>query len=185
MVLVERWLTSSVEDRESVFISRRYVMPGSFILLLYWNWCSYRLEMGVSRNLWIVVKDVKPLDVYDVECEMAMDSMQGKCASFWVDLGYTNLFCIPEVTSLFFSCCDSVLGDSLQFHHGNRSSLPLWLWTRNSSAHNSGESGLIWRRRGSLMSFLELRQAHGVYSRVTAGMAIWNSGLFSEVRTPA
>ena len=28
---------------------------------------------------------------------------------------YTNLFCIPEVTSVFFSCCDSVLGDSLQF----------------------------------------------------------------------
>ena len=32
----------------------------------------------------------------------------------WVDLGYTNLFCIPEVTSVFFSCCGSVLGDSLQ-----------------------------------------------------------------------
>ena len=33
--------------------------------------------MGVSGNLWIVVKDVKPLVVYDVECEMAMDSMKG------------------------------------------------------------------------------------------------------------
>ena len=41
----------------------------------------YRLEMGVSGNLGIVVKDVKPLVVYDVECEMAMDSMKGKCAS--------------------------------------------------------------------------------------------------------
>ena len=37
--------------------------------------------MGVSGNLWIFEKDVKPLDVYDVECEMAMDSMKGKCAS--------------------------------------------------------------------------------------------------------
>ena len=27
-------------------------------------------------------------------------------------MGYTNLFCILEVTSEFFSCCDSVLGDS-------------------------------------------------------------------------
>ena len=81
--------------------------------------------MGVSRNLWILVKDVKPLVVYDVESEMAMDSMKGKCASSCVDLGYTNLFCIPEVTSVFFSCCDSVLGDSLQFHHGNRDSLRL------------------------------------------------------------
>ena len=150
----------------------------------FWNLCSFILEMGVSGNLWIVVKDVKPLVVYDVECEMAMDSKKGKCASSWVDLGYTNLFCNPEVSSVFFSCCDSVLGESLQFHHGNRSSVPLWLETRNSSACNSGESGLILRRGGSLMSFLELRQASGVYSRVTAGMDIWNSGLFSEVRTP-
>ena len=37
--------------------------------------------MGVSGNLCIVVKDVKPLVVYDVECEMVMDSMKGKCAS--------------------------------------------------------------------------------------------------------
>ena len=67
--------------------------------------------MGVSGNLWIVVKDVKPLLVYDVECEMAMDSMKGKCPSSCVDLGYTNLLCFPEVTSVFFSCCDSLLGD--------------------------------------------------------------------------
>ena len=153
-------------------------------MFLYRNSCSYRLQMRVSGNLWIVVKDIKPLLVYDVECEMAMDSMNGKRASSWVDLGYTNLFCIPEVTSVFFSCCDSVLVDSLQFHQGNRGSLLLWLRTRNSSAQNSGESGLILRRVGSLMSFLELRQAPGVYSRVTAGMDIWNSGLFSEIRTP-
>ena len=81
--------------------------------------------MGVSGNLWIVVKDVNPLVFYDVECEMAMDSMKGKCASSLFDLGYTNLFCIPEVTSVFFSCCDSVLGYSLQLHQGNRGSLRL------------------------------------------------------------
>ena len=182
-MLVERWLTSSVEDRESALISRRYEVPGSFILLLYWNWCSYRLEMGFSGNFWILVKDVKPLVVYDVECEMAMDSMKWKCASSWVDLGYTNLFCILEVTSVFFSCCDSVLGDSLQFHQGNQGSLRLWLGTWNSSAWKAGESGLILQRGGSLMCLLELRQAPGVYSRVTAGMAFWNSGLFSDVRT--
>ena len=37
--------------------------------------------MGVSENLWNVVKDVKLLVVYDVEREMAMDSMKGKPAS--------------------------------------------------------------------------------------------------------
>ena len=183
-MLVERWLTSSVEDRESALISRRYGVPGSFILLLYWNWCSYRLEMRVSGNLSIVVKDVYPLVVYDVECEMAMDSMKVKCASSWVELGYTNLFCILEVTSVFFSCCDSVLGDSLQFHQGNRGSFRLWLGTWKSSVWNAGESGLMLQRGGSLISFLELRQAPGVYFRVTAGMAFWNSGLFSDVRTP-
>ena len=34
------------------------------------------------------------------------------------------------------------------------------------------------------MGFLELRQKPGEYSRGTAGMAIRNSTLFSEVRTP-
>ena len=128
--------------------------------------------MGVSVNLWIVVKDVKPLVVSDVEFEMAMDSMKGKCASSLVDLGYTHLFCIPELTSVFLSCCDNVLGDSLQFHQGNRGSLRLSLGTQNSSAQKAGESGLILQRGGSLMNFLELRQAPGVYSRVSAGMAI-------------
>ena len=34
------------------------------------------------------------------------------------------------------------------------------------------------------MGFLDLRQERGVYSQVTAEMAIRNSTLFSEVRTP-
>ena len=179
---VERSLTSSVEDRESALISRRYRVPGSFILLLYWNWCSYRLDKGVSGNLWIVVKDIKPL-VYDVECQMAMHSMKGKCASSWVDLGYTNLFCIPEVPSVFFSWPDSVLGDSLEFNQANRGSLCVSLRIRNCSARNAGESGLISRRGWSLMGFLELWKEREVYSRVTAGMSIRNSSLFGEIRT--
>ena len=43
--------------------------------------------------------------------------------------------------------------------------------------------GLISWRGGSVMGFLELRQARGVYSRVTTGMPILNGSLFSEVRT--
>ena len=179
---MERCLTSSFEDRELALISRRNGVPGFFILLLYWNWCSYRLEMSVSGNLWIVVKDVKTLVVYDVEWEMAMDSMKGKCASPWVDLRYTNQFCVPEETSVFFSSCDSLVGDSLVLNQANRRSLCVWLGKRNCSACNAGESGLISWRWGSLMGFLELRQEPGVYSRVTAGMSIRNSSLFIEVR---
>ena len=36
-VLVEIWLTSSVKDRESALILRRYGVHGAFLQLLYWN----------------------------------------------------------------------------------------------------------------------------------------------------
>ena len=42
----------------------------------------------------------------------------------------------------------------------------------------------ISRRGLCVMGFLELWRERWVYSRVTAGMTIWNSTLFSEVRTP-
>ena len=37
--------------------------------------------MGISGNVCIVEKDVKPLVVYDVERGLATEPMQGKCAS--------------------------------------------------------------------------------------------------------
>ena len=54
---------------------------------------------------------------------MVMEPMQWKLASSQFDLGHTDLFFIPEVTSVFFSSCDSVLGDSLEFNQANRGSL--------------------------------------------------------------
>ena len=54
---------------------------------------------------------------------MVMEPIQGKLASSQFDLGYTELFCHPEVTSVFFSSCDSVVGDSLEFNQANRGSL--------------------------------------------------------------
>ena len=53
--------------------------------------------------------------MYDVKRRMAMETMQGKWASSRVDLGYTELVGIPAVTSVFFSSCNSLLGDSLEF----------------------------------------------------------------------
>ena len=38
--------------------------------------------------------------------------MKGKWASSRVDLGYTKVFCIPELTAVFLSSSDSGLGDS-------------------------------------------------------------------------
>ena len=54
---------------------------------------------------------------------MVMERMQGKSASPQFDLGHTNLFCVPDMTSVFFSSCDSVVGDSLEFNQANRGSL--------------------------------------------------------------
>ena len=83
---------------------------------------------------------------------------------------------------MFFSSCDSLVGDSLEFNQANRGSLCVCLGKHNCSGHNAGESGLVSPGGESLMGFLVLRQEPGVYSRVTAGMSIRNSSLFIEVR---
>ena len=66
---------------------------------------------------------VMPLVLYDEDRGMVMEPMQGKLASSQFDWGHTDLFCIPEVTSVFFLSCDSVVGDSLEFNQANRGSL--------------------------------------------------------------
>ena len=76
--------------------------------------------MGVSGNLCRFLKEVKPLVLYAVEHGIAKEQMREKWASSCVDFGYTELFCIPELTSEFISSCDSVLGDSLVFYQENR-----------------------------------------------------------------
>ena len=66
---------------------------------------------------------MKPLVLYAVEHGIAMEQMKGKWASSCVDFGYTELFCITELTSEFISSSDSVLGDSRVFYQENRGSL--------------------------------------------------------------
>ena len=66
---------------------------------------------------------IKPLDLYDEDHEVDMEPMQGKLASSQFDLGHTDLFCVSEVTSVFFSSSDSVVGDSLEFSQANRGCL--------------------------------------------------------------
>ena len=65
------------------------------------NWCSSRLETGVSGNLWSCLKEVKPLVIYDVERGMALEPMNVKPASSTFDFGYTEIFRVPVVTSVF------------------------------------------------------------------------------------
>ena len=54
---------------------------------------------------------------------MVMEPMQVKLASSQFDLWHTYVFCVPEVTSVFFSSFDSDFGDSLLFNEANRGSL--------------------------------------------------------------
>ena len=115
---------------------------------------------------------------------MALEPMQWNRASSRVDLGYTKIFRIHVVMSVYFKTCDSVPGDSLKLHQANQGSLRFLLGTRNCSAHNARESGLVSRQEGSFMAFLLLRQEPGVYFRVMAGMAMKDSFLFINVRTP-
>ena len=49
-----------------------------------------------------MLKEAKPLVLYDVEHGIAMEPMKGKWDTSRVDFGYTKLFCIPEVTSVIF-----------------------------------------------------------------------------------
>ena len=77
----------------------------------------------VSGNLSRFLKGVKPLVLYDVDRGVIMEPMQGKLASSQFDLVYTEKFCIPGVTSVFFSSCDNDVGGSLEFNQANRGSL--------------------------------------------------------------
>ena len=80
-----------------------------------------------------------------------MDSMKGKCASSCVDLGYTNQFWFREVISEFFSSCDSLVGDSLEFNQANRGSF-MFDWENAVALHamqgiwasSRGEGDVSW-----------------------------------------
>ena len=139
--------------QEIILIPRWYGLHGTFLKLMYWNWWFSILETVFSGNLSRFLKGVKPLVLYDVDRGVVMEPMQGKLASSQNDFGYTQLFCIFVVTSVFFSSCDSVVGDSLEFNQANRVSLRVWLGKSNSSGHNAGKSGLISRRGERLMYF--------------------------------
>ena len=68
------------------------------------------------------LKGVKPLGLYDVDHGVVIEPMQGKFSTSQFGFGYTQLFCIFVVTSVFSSFY-SVVGDSLYFNQANRGSL--------------------------------------------------------------
>ena len=69
--------------------------------------------MGVSGNLWSCPKEAKPIVLCDGEWGIALKPIQGNWLSFQVDFGYTEVFDIIAVTSVFFLTCEGLLGESL------------------------------------------------------------------------
>ena len=59
------------------------------------------------------------------------------------DLGYTELPRVVAVTSGFFSTCDGVPADSLEYNKGSQASFLVGCGARICSGNNAGESGLI------------------------------------------
>ena len=93
--------------------------------------------------------------------------MQGKLARCQFNFGYTEQFCIPGVTSVFFSSCDSVVGDFLEFNQANRGSLCVWenaialhaMQGNRASSHGEGEVSCILSSCGRHVGcILELRR---------------------------
>ena len=113
-----------------------------------------------------------------------MQSMKGKWASSRVDLGYTELFCIPEVhqcSSRFVTVFLGTLWCSIK-----KIEAPYVLdWGNGIALHAMQGNRASFPREGDVSyDFSSCGRNLGVYSRVTAGMAIPNSTFFSEVRTP-
>ena len=99
-LLVENSLTSSVKNRESALILRRYVVHGTFFTLLCGNEYSYRLEAGVSEKLCSFLKEVTPLVLYSVEHGIAMEPMKGKWAHLELIWGTPSYFAFLRCISV-------------------------------------------------------------------------------------
>ena len=84
---------------------------------------------------------------------------------------------------MFISFWDSVPGDYLVFHQEFEAPY-MFHWENGIALHAVHGNRASFPSEGDVSRFLELRQAPGVYSRVTAWMAFGNSTLYSEVRTP-
>ena len=136
------------------------------------------VSQGISEK-------VKPLVLYDVEHGIAMEPMKGKWASSRVYFGYTELFCIPDVhqcSSRFVTLFLGTLWCSIKkiealYMFDWEYSIALCIQCRGIEPH--------FPASGMSHTISQVAARTWGISRVTAGMAIRNSTLFSEVRKPA
>ena len=114
-----------------------------------------------------------------------MEPMKGRWASSQFDLEYTKLFCIPEVhqcSSHFVTVFLGTLWCSIK-----KIEAPyMFDWEYGIALHAMQGNRASFSSDGDVSyDFSSCSKHLGVYTRVRAGMAIRNSTLFSEVKTPA
>ena len=163
-----RWPTSLIKSWESALFSRRYGVHGAFLEFLCRNWCSHRLETGVSGNLWSCPKEAKPIFLYDGEWGIAVKPMLWYCSSLQVNLGYTELFHILAVTQypsrllrdFWGTLCSSIkeINASYLFDWDQGIALQAMQGNRASSLSEGDVSWFFSSCGGNLGYILELRQ---------------------------
>ena len=77
-------------------------------------------------------------------------------------MGYTNQFCVPDVTSVFFSSCDSLVGNSLELNQANRGSLCV-CWENAIALHAMQGNRASSRREGGVSWVFSSCGRHLVY----------------------
>ena len=142
--------------------------------------------MDVSGNPWILLKDVRIHFVNDLERGVAMQLVQGKSTSSWVDLGYTRYFAFlrwHQCSSHFVTVFLGILWSSIKeievpyefdWEHG----IPLdSMHEIRASSWGDGEDSLVFSSCGRHMGYiLELRREWSFETRVLSV----KSGLLSS-----
>ena len=118
-----------------------------------------------------------------MEHGIPMEPMKGKRASSRVYLGYTKLFCIPEVHQCSSRFVTVFLG-TLWCSFKKIKAPYVFDWEYGIALHAMQGNRASFPSDGLSHTISRVAQEPGVYSRVTAGISIRNSTLFSEVRTP-
>ena len=101
-----------------------------------------------------------------------MEPKKGKCTSSRVDLGYTKVFCIPEVNQCSSRFVTVFLGN-LWCSMKKIEAPDVFDWEYGIALHAMQRNRASFPREGDICYiFLELKQEPGEYTRVTAGMDI-------------
>ena len=139
--------------------------------------------MGVSENLCSFLKGVKPLVLYSVKHGIAMEPMKGKRSSSRVHLGYTELFCIPELHQCSSRFVPMFLG-TLCFSTKKIEAPYIFDWEYGIALHAMQGNRASFPSEGNVSYVFSSCRKNQVYRRVTVGLAFRTSTLLSEVRTP-